>query len=314
MTIKIPVQTFLSSQASNLPSFRRSRLSATIGFAGALLVAGMSGSVFAAQGVPGGPGGGGGGGGGKPGGEDAAQNLSVPTIMIGGSAGGLVCGTPDAPSALVPPTGTPLTDYEVPGYFWVQKVHTWQAQCFNDVEAVAFGAWGDNLAGDAKLKVGSPIRVEIVLQNLTDYSATIPTLKGYDVIKLEPSKLDRESAYGHLAGGDSSNGWTDIPQNVGQASWVVHDWKMQLSVEHVASGSFPVPLQPIKPEINATGKVVYGYNLRVTAAGTYRIRFNAPSVIFTGTDAGTFDDNNAYLEIKVGGGGGGGGKRPPRSR
>lgn len=28
------------------------------------------------------------GGGGKPGGETAAQNLSVPTIMIGGSAGG----------------------------------------------------------------------------------------------------------------------------------------------------------------------------------------------------------------------------------
>lgn len=30
----------------------------------------------------------GGGGGGKPGGETAVQNLSVPTIMIGGSAGG----------------------------------------------------------------------------------------------------------------------------------------------------------------------------------------------------------------------------------
>jgi hypothetical protein len=82
---------------------------------------------------------------------------------------------------------------------------------------------------------------------------------------------------------------------------------MMLEVQHVASGTYPVPLQPIAPEINATGKVVYGYNLRVSAAGTYRIRFYAPSVTFTGVDAGTFDANNAYLDIVVGGGGGGGG-------
>jgi hypothetical protein len=67
--------------------------------------------------------------------------------------------------------------------------------------------------------------------------------------------------------------------------------------------------QAIAPEINATGKIVYGYNLRVTAAGTYQIHFNAPSVTITGVDAGTYDANNAYLDIVVGGGGGGGGKK-----
>ena len=62
---------------------------------------------------------------------EAAQNLSVPAILVG-PLGTLVCGTSDvAPSALVPPTGTPLTGYEVPGFYWVQKVHVWQAQCFN---------------------------------------------------------------------------------------------------------------------------------------------------------------------------------------
>jgi hypothetical protein len=245
---------------------------------------------------------------GKPSSE-ATQNLSVPAILVG-SLGTLVCGGSDtAPSQLVPPTGTPLTGYEVPGYYWVQKVHTWQAQCFNDDQASVFGAWGDNLSGDAKLKVGSPIRVEIVLTNMTEFSGT---LQGYSVIKLQPSLADRLSAYGHAATGDAAVGWGSSPIDFSPASWVVHDAGMQISVENLDTGQFVVPLQPIKPEINATGKVVYGYNLRVSAAGNYQIRFNTtPAVTFTGVDAGTFDDNNAYLDIVVipGGGGGGGGKK-----
>lgn len=255
-----------------------------------------------------GPGGGSGSG---PPTSEASQNLSVPAILVG-SLGTLVCGDSSAtPSDLVPPMGAldPLNTYEVPGYYWVQKVHTWKAQCFNASTASVFGAWGDNLTGDASLKTGSPIRVELVLTNADDFTSSITagTLKGYNVIKLEPSKLDRESAYGHLAGGNAIDGWTDNAVDIGQASWVVHDKFMMLSVEHVASGTFPVPLQAIAPEINATGKIVYGYNLRVAAAGTYLIRFYAPSLTFKGVDAGTFDSNNAYLEITVGGGGGGGG-------
>lgn len=271
----------------------------------------------------------GGGGGGRPGGETAAQSLSVPAILVG-SLGTLVCGPSDlAPTELVPPTATPLTGYEVAGYYWVQKVHTWQAQCFNASTASVFGAWGDNLSGDAKLSTGSPIRVEIVLTNTDDYSQ-MTTLQGYKVIKLQPSTLDRLSAYGHLAGGDEVSGWTDIPAdfpqyptnetcpnptdttNPGCQGWVVHDAGMQISVQNLDTGAFVVPLQPIAPEINATGKIVYGYNLRVSATGNYQIRFNTtPSVTFTGVDAGTFDANNAYIDIVVspgGGKGGGGGK------
>jgi hypothetical protein len=284
-------------------------------------------------------GGGGGndpGGGGPPDGE-AAQNLSVPAILVG-SLGTLVCGTSDlAPSVLVPPPegATPLTGYELEGYYWVQKVHTWQAQCFNATTASVFGAWGDNLAGDAKLKVGSPIRVEIVLTNQTDFSAdvTVPTLQGYMVKKLQPSTLDRLSDYGHLAGGDEVAGWTDIPDdfpqivdndtcpdpedsgNPGCQAWVVHDAGMQISVENLDTGLFEVPLQPIAPEINATGKIVYGYNLRVSAAGNYQIRFNTTSdVTFTGCDAGDCEEGgtDAYLDIVVVPGGGQGGGKPQR--
>jgi hypothetical protein len=240
--------------------------------------------------------------------------------MVGGAVGGLICGTPDVPSALVLPTGTPSTGYEVPGYYWVQKVHKWQAQCFNDVQASVFGAWGDNLEGDAKLKVGSPIRVEIVLQNVNipDYSATIPALQGYTVIKLEPSKLDRESAYGHSAGAPETTPFpTNFPVIFTSTSWLVHDAGITFSVQNKDTGTYVVPpgTSPTA-EINATGKVVYGYNLRVGVAGPYRIQFtSSPLVTFEGQDApngGQIDANNVYIDINVttGGGGGGGGGKP----
>jgi hypothetical protein len=272
----------------------------------ALILSGaMATSVAFAARPPGVGGGGGGGGGGGE--ETAAQNLSVPAILVG-SLGTLICGTEEAPTALVPPTGTPSTGYEVDpaAYWWVQKVNSWQAQCFNADTASVFGAWGDNLTGDASLKTGSPIRVELVLTN--SGGSTLASMEGYKVLKLEPSKLDRESAYGHDAP-LVDGAYVDTPDAFAPAEWVVHDKFMMLSVQHVASGTYPVPLQAIAPEINATGKIVYGYNLRVTAAGTYQIRFYAPSVTFTGVDAGTIDANNAYLDIVVGGGGGGGGKK-----
>jgi hypothetical protein len=244
-----------------------------------------------------------------------AQNLSVPAILVG-PLGTLVCGEEEAaPSPLVPPTGPlPSTGYELDpdADWWVQKLNAWQAQCFKAANGTVsvLGAWGDNLTGDASLKTGSPIRVELVLTN--SGGSTLTSMAGYNVLKLEPSKLDRESAYGHDA--VLSDGvWVGTPDAFLPAQWVVHDSGMMLEVQHVASGSYPVPLQSIAPEINAKGSIVYGYNLRVTAAGTYRIHFVAPSVTFTGVDAGTYDPHNAYLDIVVGGGGGGGGgKRPPR--
>ncbi|TXI20608.1 MAG: hypothetical protein E6Q62_01175 [Nitrosomonas sp.] len=254
----------------------------------------------------------------KPRGETAAQNLSVPAIMVG-ILGTVQCGTEQSQSALVPPTGEPLTGYEVPGYYWIQKVHTWQTQCFNADEAVAFGNWGDNLSGDAKLKVGSPIRVELVLTNMTDYSVTglntIPsgTLQGYTVIKLQPSLADRLSAYGHAATGDTSSGWNSTPVDFPQASWVVHNQGITFSVLNLDTGVYAVPpgTNPTA-EINATGKIVYGYNLRVSAAGNYRIQFTTtPAVTLTGVDAGDLiDENNVSIDIVVAPGGGGGGKKP----
>ncbi len=132
-------------------------------------------------------------------------------------------------SPLVPPDKAPVSYPEAcaasqdggqvcvdAGYYFVQRVAKWQAPCFVSpaVTVDVLGRWGDNLAGDAKLKVGSPIRVEIVLWDGANVARDAGA-QGYFVIKLEPAELDRLSDYGHLAreqGVDS-----DIPYTVGDA-------------------------------------------------------------------------------------------------
>lgn len=256
---------------------------------------------------------------GKPAAE-TAQSLSVPTIVVGDSLGNLACGpSPDSPSDLMPPIGIPKTGYEEPGYYWVQKTHAWQAQCFQDDQAIVFGSWGDNLKGDASLKVGSPIRVELVLMNMFNFSDTIATLQGYSVIKLQPSLLDRLSAYGHTAIDDNGS-WIAAPIDFAPAQWLVHDPGITFSVLNKDTGIYAVqPGTSPTAEINATGKVVYGYNLRLESAGSYRIQFTSgENVQFTGQDApagqgGMYEDDshNVYIDIEVvpGAGGGGSGGR-----
>jgi hypothetical protein len=251
-----------------------------------------------------GPGGGGGGGGGghEPGGTN---NLSVPTIMIGGGFTGVTC-----PGGLVYPTGSPLTGYELDpaAYYFVQGVHTWQAECTTATSATATADWGDNMAGDAKLKVGMPIRVELGLLDDTGLQ-----MQGFNVVKLEPSKLDRESAYGTLATDDGSGGWNATAEYLPVR---VFDAGVTFSVKNVATGEYVVPLGSNPTgEINATGRVVYGYNLRVSAAGYYEITFVIPSVDITGVDAGSSttdplgpDTVTLVINVVQSGGGGGGGK------
>ena len=247
--------------------------------------------------------GGGGGGGHEPG---ATNNLSVPTVMIGGGFTGVTC-----PGGLVYPSGTPLAGYELDplAYYFVQGVHAWQAECTTATSATATAEWGDNLAGDAKLKVGMPIRVELGL-----FADTGLQMQGFNVVKLEPSKLDRESAYGTTAASNDSGLTWYATAAVLPAR--IFDAGATFSVKNVATGTYAVPLgSNPTAEINATGKVVYGYNLRVSAAGQYEITFVIPSVDITGVDAGSYVSNvdapdTVTLVINVVAGGGGGGGKP----
>jgi len=199
------------------------------------------------------------------------------------------------------------------GDYFVQRVHTWQAGCLMVERASADAEWGDNLGGDAALKVGSPIRVELVLFDSTTDSAG---QEGYKVIKLEPNELDRASDYGHLAG----DGGVDAPIAVGEGDFraIVHDANASLTIELLdESRSYVVDTVydgEAGAEINATGKIVYGHNLRVGLAGWYRLTYTLPNVTADSVDIGTFSNNEGValvtLEIEVTeGGGGGGGKK-----
>jgi hypothetical protein len=274
------------------------------------LVAGAT--AMAAQGVPG-PGGGGGGGNKPP--TEAGFSLSVPAIMAGGTGKFTVNCPANAWSTLTVPSKAPVFyaaacaethDGEVcvdEGHYYVQRDAAWQAPCMVSETANAIGAWGDNLAGDAMLKVGSPIRVELVLWN---YSVESDGQEGYKVTKLEPAELDRLSDYGHLAF-DNAGTWEATAMDVGT---IVHDPEATLKIERLDDGS--VVFNGIAgAEINATGKIVYGHNLRVAMPGMYRLTYTLPNVTLDGCEEleAICANHEAYLDIEVvGGGGGGGGK------
>jgi len=245
---------------------------------------------------------------GPGGGEETSNSLSVPAIMIGGTVGNAVgCGASlDEFAGLAAPSGNPTTSWPIDtsAYYYIQGVNKWQSDCAviaagGDALNVT-GAWGDNLTGDAKLKVGSPIRVEILL-----FDANGAQEYGFEVVKLEPETLDRLSAYGTLATADGSGGYEATATLM---TPVVYDIGASMTITD-ESGAVIVSEDPMSPEINATGKVVYGYNLRVPAPGKYTIEFNFPNVTFNSCDAGVCLNSTAKLPITVIGGGGSGGSQ-----
>jgi len=211
-----------------------------------------------------------------------------------------------------------------PGNYYVQRDAAWQAPCAVYSSASAFGKWGDNLAGgDAMLKVGSPIRVELLLFE----SGVADGQVGYHVVKLQPYELDRVSDYGHLAGGTAPD-FVPVEYEVGETyvggdtvkgefdglfQAIVFDPDAWLRIEQLDGEGNPLTPAIVDEsaggEINATGKIVYGYNLRVVEAGTYRITYTTPHVTITGCDPDAVcSGNSTSLDIVVSPGGGGGKK------
>jgi len=114
------------------------------------------------------------------------QQPVVPTVHDRRRFTGVTC-----PGPLVYPTGTPLAGYEIdPRPTGSSRVCTPGRRSAPPRRRPRPRRVGDNLAGDAKLKVGMPIRVELGL-----FDATGLQMQGFNVVKLEPSKLDRESTY-----------------------------------------------------------------------------------------------------------------------
>lgn len=237
-----------------------------------------------------------------PSGGELTNNLSVPAVFVKAS-GETIPFTVTCDASLLDPSGTPLTGYEIDtNYYYVQGIHTWQAQCAtadpNTITATL--DWGDNLEGGEALKAGSPIRVEVGLTTTPQAAMT-----GYIVSKLEPSKLDRESAYGTLAVGSPETGFTGVRTNFS----VVRVWDSQatFSIHNDTTGEWVVPANtPMSAEINSGGAVVYGYNWGIgghgvkalPTAGTYTITFDAPQV-------GVHESLTVTISPRNRGGGGG---------
>lgn len=226
--------------------------------------------------------------------EGAVNNLSVPALFVPDTGGSPFTG--DC-ATTVAPTGDKgvLVDgvLEHPDYY-IQGVEgvTWQAGCAPAaVGSLTVGAeWGDNL-GSAPLKQGTPIRVEIGF--LADPATN--AFPGYDVVKLDPTLLDRESHYGTLG-----NEVSPYPEVRVWSSGVTLNIKNNTDGTQVYSGDYSA-------EVNSTGRVVYGFNWQQPVAGAYTITVNAPGITVGSTDVGTIvDEHTVTLGVNVGNKGGGG--------
>ena len=262
-----------------------------------ILTLGLSQAAGAAKGgIPGAP----------DKGEDTTPNsLSVPVINVDTVSAPFACVSPD----LVMPTGTQVTyptGFENPlvtppeggtlpeaGDYYIQGEATWQAECGTTTDMLDVVAdWGDNLGGDAKLSVGLPVRVEVGLLVDTAVHTVYADLMGFEVLKLT-EELDRNATYGTLG----------VPEDLGEVR--AYDDGARLRI--IDSSATVIYDQPFSAELNSTGRIVYGYNWRPTAAGDFTLEFSAPAVdILNGIDH-TTSIIVTVVPSNGGGGGGGGG-------
>lgn len=212
-------------------------------------------------------------GGGQPGGDEAGNNLSVPTYFVPNGVRWPFAG--DCPSAPVAPAGNPDGYFEPPdapaGRYYVQGLSTWQAECRTSAAANGvIAVWGDNLINGKPFQPNKPVRIEMKLT--TNRNGT-----GYPVVKLEDT-LDRLAKYGTKGS----------PKTMPYMVWGPGKLNLAILDEDLEPIGGPFTMGA---EINSTGKVVYGYSWRAPA-GTYWLKFKAPSgVTIAGVNGG---DDTAY--------------------
>lgn len=246
-----------------------------------------------------------------PGEETGSNNLSVPAIFVGTSPFAATCTAEDDSQDPSGDLGVLVDGVIEHGDYYVQGVATWQSDCdtASAGEMVVDAEWGDNLTS-APLRQGTPIRTEIGF--LADPS--VYQMPGYEVVKLDPTLLDRESHYGTL--GVEQDPYSEV------RVWAEG---VTLDIRLTDGTGVPVYVGDFSAEINATGRVVYGFNWQKPVAGEYTITVYVPGVELVSTDAGTLvdsDSDGAYDTVtlvvnvgnKGGGGSGEGGKGGPGGR
>lgn len=238
---------------------------------------------------------------GPPVGGETANNLSVPAVFVPSTSGAptlnFPCGDPVAASGETTyfpalPVSENLPNGVTAGNYYVQGEDSWQAGCTTAAAGTVSvtAAWGDNLVS-APLKARTPIRVEMGLMGDT----SVYSMTGFDVVKLT-DELDRYATYGTLGVADAAYGEVRV--------W---DAGARLTIKST-DGTLTVFDGEATAEINATGRVVYGYNWSRPVLGTYTITFTAPNVTITGADAGyVVDTHTVAIDVTVKAKGGSGG-------
>jgi hypothetical protein len=237
---------------------------------------------------------------------ETGNNLSFATTFVPNAIGAPALRIPSA-YELTAPSGPECTQF--PGYWCQKTLAMWQAE-WNEAASIEVTAvWGANLLGDAPLKSGRPIRVEMVLTESGGGTGA-----GYVVTKLTPELDDRVATYG-TAG------------TIQNTEYVVWDAQAQLSIERCTDASCTttagpaVYFGPMSAEINSIGKVVYGYNWGTAGKGTaaepgvYKLTFSVPertAIVSVPGAAPCPQSNCAFVIIEVTQAAGGGGGPPDR--
>ena len=322
---------------------------------------------------PGGPSGGPGGGGGGGGGghtETEGSNLSTPVIWAEGVDlladvttrfdGASVCGYVGANGTVVQ-TDCALVD-DVSVFRWYLQrdaLSRWQASNVAPVAAVNLTSvdWGDNLESK-NWGATSPVRTEVVLMQ----DVTGSGMFGYRMAHISgkgPTEVRATNGqtYTLTPGVAPPALWATVYspcprytiQRVGSYDAVTPSlvWNDTAGLWRFPGGSTPVVRVDLSgssyvPEVNVSGKLIYGYNwqTRNDGLGLYRLTFHldqrycAPTLntFFTpettvwvtagesesheggrgGTPVISPSDNLTYIDVRIvpgAGGGGGGGRR-----
>lgn len=222
--------------------------------------------VALAKGPPPGKGPGGGGE------ESLGNNLSVPTIFVGG-----VPSVPMIRAATLAPAGDtygPMGPQSpaYPGY-WLQKTEAeWRSMyrvAEPGVTVPVTANWSDNLTKH-QWAARQPIRVEMVLYDPDE------VMTGFVITNLTPLEADRNATYGI----DGTTFTTPAAGTEGTVYTRVYVPGARLSI--VRSDGYVVCQDHLMTaEINSGGAVTYGFNWGTKGAmplpGEYRITFTLPA-------------------------------------
>ena len=205
--------------------------------------------------------------------ETAGNNISWPVIFAEGVPETMVIRPASTETAafaeFVTATATDPTvyfwysgntvDQTYPPYYVQGTASTWRAQVVDgsaQPKYAAEAAWGDNLAGDASLSAGHPIRIEVAL------SATgVGTLRGFNMTVLANASSPDEV--------QGTNG------TLGDFTPLLYTSAFTFTIDG-PDGTVTLP-KPMAAETNVGGRLVYGAQFTPAVAGVYTLRFRLGS-------------------------------------